>query len=261
MKHIPILLFTILAMQACKQRGHDEKGFQVGPANTADAEPTPNDGVNLDSFVIKTRPADVLLTAWPQVRLTPLFKVNTNKDNNRTFTGESNFYRSYEGEDGPTPGNNYHHHLLPGFEAVYGYNLVNISFTQLQEGKPKNLFAKPVLVKTLYYPAPEQDTLNRVPVNRNFMMVSVYNQDTNKDGFINLKDLRRLYGFNAAGDMQKALVPENCSVYKSQYDPINDYMYVYTRLDSNNNGQHDSEEPIQIYWVDLKDPSKTGRVY
>ena len=28
-----------------------------------------------------------------------------------------------------------------------------------------------------------------------------------------------------------------------------------------NNGQQDDGEPIHIFWIDLKDPSKTGRQY
>lgn len=105
------------------------------------------------------------------------------------------------------------------------------------------------------------DTLNFKPVNREYFIVSVYNEDTNKDGFINLKDLRRLYLFNINGERQTALVPENYSVFKSEYDPGNDFMYVFAQLDSNNNGQQDEGEPTHIFWIDLNDPAQTGRAY
>jgi len=58
-----------------------------------------------------------------------------------------------------------------------------------------------------------------------------------------------------------ALIPENYSVIKSEYDPDNDFMYVFAKLDANNNGQQEEDEPIHIYWIDLKNPSKTGRQY
>lgn len=139
--------------------------------------------------------------------------------------------------------------------------MVNISHYNVQENKQKNLFEKPVLVKTLYYPSFSKDTLNNNPVSRNYIMVSVYNEDTNKDGFINLKDLRRFFLFNINGEKQMALIPENYSVIKSEYDPDNDFMYVFAKMDANNNGQQEEDEPIHIYWIDLKDPSKTGRQY
>ena len=126
---------------------------------------------------------------------------------------------------------------MPGLEAVYGYNMVNISHYDIKTNKQKYFFEKPVLVKTAYYPTFNKDTLNYKPVNRNCFMVSVYNDDTNKDGFINLKDLRRFYLFDINGERQMALIPENYSIIKSEYDPENDFMYVYAQLDSNSNGK------------------------
>jgi hypothetical protein len=40
----------------------------------------------------------------------------------------------------------------------------------------KELFDKPVLIKTLYYPAFAKDTLNSKVVTRDYMLVSVYNK-------------------------------------------------------------------------------------
>ncbi len=93
------------------------------------------------------------------------------------------------------------------------------------------------------------------------MMVSVYNEDTNKDGSINQKDLRRFYLFNSNGEIQKQLVPQNYSVFKSEYDSENDLMFVFARLDKNSNGKIEDNEPVNIFWVDLKDPFNTGQQY
>jgi hypothetical protein len=48
---------------------------------------------------------------------------------------------------------------------------------------------------------------------------------------------------------------------KSEYDSDNDFMYVFTKLDSNKNGQQDKREPTHIFWIDLQDPNNTGRQY
>ncbi len=139
--------------------------------------------------------------------------------------------------------------------------MVNVSHYDIAKNKQKYFFEKPVLIKTLYYPAFSKDTLNYQPVNREYFIVSVYDEDTNKDGFINQKDLRRIYLFDINGERQKTLVPENYSVFKSNYDLDNDFMYVFAQLDINGNGKRDEGEPVHIFWIDLKRPDITGRMY
>lgn len=250
-----ILTFVIL-LTSCTNRKLDEKGFQVGPTDNPENDLTNN--LSKDSLKIETQPSNVLLTGIPNVRLTSIYKVNVNKDNKSTFIGSNSFHYSYEDDDKT---NNWNNNIMPGISAVYGYNLVNISYYDIQENKQKNFFEKPVLVKTLYYPTFSKDTLNNEPIKRDYFMASVYNEDTNKDGFINSKDLRRLYLFNIKGEKQKSLVPENYSVFKSEYDSDNDFMYVFAKLDHNKNGKQDDKEPIHIFWIDLKEPNRTGRLY
>ncbi len=252
-------LTLVYLMTSCSNRKFEEKGFQVSPASD-NSENNQADGLNRDSLKIDTQPSSVLLTGVPNVRLTTIYKVNVNKKDNSTFIGSDSFHYRYEEAEG-NKGNNWNNNLMPGFEAVYGYNMVNISHYDIKENKQKKFFEKPVLVKTLYYPTFSKDTLNHKPVNREYFIISVYNDDTNKDGFVNLKDLRRLYLFNINGERQKSLIPENYSVLKSEYDSDNDFMYVFAQLDSNNNGRKDEGEPIHIFWIDLKDPNKTGRQY
>lgn len=252
-------LTLVYLMTSCSNGKLEEKGFQVS-SSSENSENDQSNGLNSDSLKIDTRPSSVLLTGIPNVRLTTIYKVNLNKKDNSTFIGSNSFHYRYEESEG-NKGNNWNNNLMPGLEAVYGYNLVNISHYDIKENKQKNFFEKPVLVRTLYYPTFSKDTLNNKPITRNYFMVSVYNEDTNKDGFVNLKDLRRLYLFDINGERLKALIPENYSVFKSEYDSDNDFMFVFAQLDSNNNGRQDEGEPIHIFWIDLNDPSKTGRQY
>lgn len=261
MKQITTILFLALVclMTSCSKGKFDEKGFRVSPASD-DSEVSQVDGFNRDSLQFETRPGGILLTGVQNVRLTTVYKVNFNKKRKTTFTGSNEFHYSYDGFDNNT-GNNWNYNLMPGIKSVYGYNLVNISHYDIKENKQKDFFENPVLIRTLYYPTPSKDTLNYEPANRNYFIVTVYNEDTNKDGFINIKDLRRIYLFDINGEKQRPLVPENYSVFKSQYDPYNDFMYVYTQLDANENGRQDEGEPIHIFWIDLKDPDRTGQQY
>ncbi|MDQ3046763.1 MAG: hypothetical protein M3R27_04380 [Bacteroidota bacterium] len=254
-----LTLTCVYLLSSCSNEKMEEKGFQVSPGSE-NAEVEQSGGLNKDSLKIEMRPSSVLITSVPNVRLTTIYKVNLNKKNNRTFIGSNNFHYRYE-EAETNMGNNWNNHIFPGLEAAYGYNLINVAHYDIIENKTKNFFEKPVLIRTLYYPSFSKDTLNSTPVRREYFLVSVHNDDTNKDGFINLKDLRRLYFFNIKGEKQKALIPENYSVFKSEYDSANDFMYVFAQKDANSNGQTEQLEPTHIFWIDLKDPNKTGNLY
>lgn len=264
-RNIILIVFALLIVvsffiwKSCTRNKLEDKGFQVSH-NSDNSENNQTDGINSDSLKIETRPSSVLLTGISNIRLTSVYKVNLNKRDKKTFIGSNSFHNNYE-ETEVNTGNNWNNNLMPGLEAVYGYNMVNVSHYDIKENKQKNFFENPVLIRTLYYPTFSKDTLNNKPVSRDYFIVSVYNDDTNKDNFVNLKDLRRLYLFNINGEKQKALIPENYSVFKSEYDSGNDFIFVFAQLDNNNNGQQDEGEPIHIFWIDLKDPSKTGRQY
>lgn len=207
-----------------------------------------------------TRPNTVLLTGNPNHRLITVYKEKISRDGKRRYIDGNYFHRTY-----PYYNNEWvktwHGHFMPGIEAVYGFNMFNIGHYNVKTKRRNFLFEKPVLVKTLYYPALEQDTLNLEPVTRNYYLVSAYNEDTNNDSIINHKDLRRFFHFDIEGLEKTMLIPSNYSVLSSEYDRQIDVMYIFARLDENRNGSRDKNEPIHIFEVDLKTPGKADRVY
>jgi Ca2+-binding EF-hand superfamily protein len=236
----------------------EEKGFPVTSATSRDDE-DPIAGIAQDSLTFPTRPSSVLLTGIPKYRLATVYKVNFNKDST-TFIGSNDFHYNYE-SIGENDGNHWHNNYLPGLEAVYGYNLVNVSLFNTETQTQKNFFEKPVLIRTVYYPSFSKDTLSYKPISRNYFMISVHDEDTNGDGFINVNDLRRLYSFDINAENKKAVVPADYSVYKSEYDPANDFVYIFARFDANKNGQIEDLEPVDIFWVELKNPEVNGKSY
>lgn len=254
---IPVLIIFILF--GCSNNKVEKKGIQVREI-TENEEGEKIVGLPIDSLKLETKPRNVLLTKNPVHRLTPIYKVNYDKKSGKPFTGSNAFYANYW-EYGKNEENNWNNNFMPGFEAVYGYNFVNISHYNSKTKKGNQFFDRPVLVKTLYYPAFSKDTLNNLPVNREFYMVSVYDEDTNKDGFINVKDLRRFYYFDIDAENKSPLIPKNYSVMSSEYDPENDFMYVFARIDENENGQMEYEESTHIFWIDLKNPENRGVQY
>lgn len=245
------------ALLSCNNDTLEKKGFQVSEI-VEDNEGKKVVGLQIDSLKLETRPRNVLITKNDAHRLTPIYKVNYHKKTGHPFTGSNHFHSNWADHE---DGNNWNENFMPGLEAVYGYNFVNVSHYNLITKSRNELFNKPVLIRTLYYPAFSKDTLNYQPVNRDYYMVSVYDEDTNKDGFINVADLRRFYLFDIEGKLKKQLIPKNYSVMSSEYDSANDLMYVFTKLDANNNGKMDEGEATHIFWIDLENPEMVGLLY
>lgn len=256
-KYFIIGLFSLLLF-SCSDNKFGKKGFQVSEI-TEDESGKKVVGLQIDSLKLETRPRNVLMTFNKAHRLMPIYKVNYNKKTKKPFVGSNAYHTRWEDEY--EEGNNWNHNFMPGFEAIYGYNFINISHYNNETKIENKLFDKSVLIKTLYYPAFSKDTLNFEPVKRDFYMVSVYDEDSNKDGFINVKDLRRFYYFDINGQNKKAFIPKDYSVISSEYDSANDLMYVFAKKDKNQNGQMESNEPTDIFWIDLKNPENIGIQY
>lgn len=259
MKHSFYFLFLFLALAACSSGpSSKEVGSSLG-IYTDKKEP---EGVPLDlaeqTFV--TRPGHVLRTAHPEHRLIPVFKLRKNRYGKTFFIGGNQFHRSYFNNSNDTT-NIWHNHLIPGLEALHGYDLLNVSHINLETKAKRKLFQRSVLVNTVYFPCIEQDTLNNKPIDRDYYLVSVYDEDTNGDSLINRSDLRRFYHYNLEGEQVDRLIPANYSVQSSQYDQNNDIMVVFARLDENENGKRDLEEPVHVFWLELKSIKAAERMY
>lgn len=208
---------------------------------------------------IATRPSAVLLTAHAVHRLVTVNKLIQDFGERRSYLEHNFYHQSYD--DGTEVGNAWHGHFMPGIEALSGSTLLNITHYNMLTKQQNDLFEHPVLVNTLYFPASKTDTLNGAPIVRDYYLVSAYDEDTNKDSLINSFDLRRFNLFDLDGKRKTELVPLNYSVISSEYDPSNDAMFVFARLDANANGRREAEEPVHIFWFSLKTPAAAERLY
>jgi hypothetical protein len=253
---ILICLFLVLFSCGSDPKTANEEQLRItttdSPLNQTDTSNVNGIQGNLSFNQITTDPNAVVLTGMKQHRLVTVYKVRPEANSDGSFMKRK--YDDDYGSDRVT-------HYMPGFDLLFGYNLLAIAHYDLTTEKLNFLFDKPVLIKSLYYPSFEQDSIEKKPVNRNHYMVSVYDEDTNRDTLINRLDLRRFYSFNVAGEERVQLVPPNYSVERSQYDSQNDVMYIYARLDANQNGKIDKKEPQHIFWINLRQPDKAKRMY
>lgn len=259
---LPIFLIVCSCNESKKEK--NEKGFELEEVSeNEEGENVTDTYFNISTNKMETMPRGVLLTHDSAHRLIPIFRINYNKKTKETFTGSCSYHSNwdYDYEYNSDERNVWNGNLMPGLSAVYGFNFVNVSHYNNTTKTQNEFFETPVLIKTLYFPAFSNDTLNSKPIKRNYYMITVYDEDTNKDGFLNLKDLRRMYLFNMNGIFQKELIPKNYTVMSSEYDSANDLMYVFAKLDQNNNGQSEKEEAMHVFWIDLKNPLNNGVQY
>jgi len=256
---IVFLLFLGVLLVHCNEKEVKEKGFRISESSTSEVDSVNSNGVNESDKNRKTKSVDLLATANPNVKVIPIFLVNYNEKQKLHFTGSNAFYYNYN-DDLKTKGNSWKS-IIPGFEALYGYNLVNIFHFDQQKNEGKNLFEKSVLIKTLYFPTKELDSLKNKPIKRNYYMVSVYDQDTNKDNYLNIKDLRRFYFFDENGINKEAIVPLNYSVIGAFFDETNDFLYIDAKEDVNKDGKINKNETVTLFYLDLNNPKNKGIVY
>ncbi|HZY82647.1 MAG TPA: hypothetical protein VFE50_24135 [Cyclobacteriaceae bacterium] len=214
---------------------------------------------NLSLSAISTYPQKVVLTGLSQHRLISIYKQipKEEKDNGRNWTS---YYFDKDGWDTEE-----YQHYMPGLDLLFGYNLLNLAHYDMKSEQLDYLFSRPVLVKSLYFPSFIPDSVgekpNRKPINRDYFLVSVYDEDTNNDTLINRHDLRRLYHFNASCDVKTQVIPPDYNVIRSQFDSGNDAMYIFARHDQNKNGRSDESEPLHVFWLSLKTPASAKKMY
>lgn len=251
-------LITISIITSCGPKKTESKEEQIA-LDSSDPRTTPDSILNSvqgnSSFAqVATRPTSVILTGMADHRLVTIYK---SKADVVMSGGDVQYWSGdYDGDESEKE-----EHFMPGIDILYGYNLLSIAHYDLKTEKLNYLFKQPALIKTLYYPSFEQDSLDKKPINRNYYIVSVYDEDTNKDTLINKKDLRKFYHFDSTSTVKTQLVPSDYSVIRSQYDSQNDVMYIFAKHDENKNGVGDKKEPVHIFWFSLKAPAKAKRLY
>lgn len=251
--HISHLFILSLIVSCGRDRPQPEEELRV-PAVTYETVP---DSMLSNAFhagdTVASTPYNVILTGLPSERLTTFYRKGAN-----VSAARSKRYSSYYDYEDTNDG--VEEHFMPGIDLLYGYNLVNIGHYNMSSERFRYLFEQPVLVKSLYYPAFVQDSLDKKPINRDYFLISAYTHDSNGDSLINRNDLRGFFWFNADCSVREQLLPSEYSVVRSQYDKGNDVMYLFARLDKDGNGQIDKGDPMHVFWISLKKPEKAKRI-
>ncbi|NMH27839.1 hypothetical protein [Flavobacterium silvaticum] len=252
------LLFAlcVLTLISCKDN-LDKKAEQLTYDEFDSNAKTDSTGLSRDSTFsqIANSPNSVVQTGMDSIKLIPVYKLKKTADRNIDYgTTTSYLYPTSDDEDVAF------RYFMPGMDLLPGYNLINVAHYDLPTQKLSYFFTKPALIRNVYYPGVRPDSLYKKPVKRDFFLVSVYDEDTNKDSIINKKDLRRLYFIDAKNTRKILLVPSTHSVVRSTYDDKSDIMYVYARFDANKNGSPERNEPMSIFWIAMHNPTEARKL-
>jgi hypothetical protein len=256
LKTLSFLLFTTLCMMSCSRDNSSEKEEIRLVADSTEVDTSSS--ISLSVSKLATYPNEVILTGLPDYRLVTVYRRVKDKQKNLVEEYAGRTSSSYYYDDYSRSNQQF---FMPGIDLQLGYNLVNIAHFNFKTEKTKLLFDTPVLIRSVYYPSFEQDSLHKKPINRNYFLISVYNEDTNQDTLLNKSDLRRFFMFSGDASEQKLLIPANYSVVRSQYDSGNDVMYIFARHDANSNGRSEPSEPLHVFWIRLAKPEEAKRVY
>jgi hypothetical protein len=253
-----VIAFAILLFACGPKEKPIKEELAFEPESSVPKDTTNSVKRDLKLSEIATYPQEVILNGMPEHRLVTIYRyLPPRKQDRSEYSSYSYSGEYYDADD--------YSHFMPGLDLQFGYNLVNVAHYNMKSQKSNYLFENPVLVKSLYYPSWEQDSIgekpNRKPINRDYFLVSAYDEDTNKDTLLNKFDLRRFYHFNAACDVKTRLIPADYSVVRSQYDVDNDVMYIYAKHDDNQDGKIQRSEATHIFWMSLKIPGPAVRMY
>lgn len=251
-----LYIISLVPFSACSSRNEpaDEQiRVETSPDDETDTANSNSIRGNLSLSQISTYPNKVVLTGMPQHRLVTVYK--TRVEEKRSTPILRKYYEDNDSES------EFEEHFMPGIDLIYGYNLLNIAHYDMKTEQLNFLFEHPVLIKSLYYPSFVQDSINKKPINRDYYLISVYEEDTNRDTLINKTDLRRFYYFNASSNEKIQVIPDDYSVVRSQYDAGNDVMFLFARQDADRDGVMDANEPLHVFWFSLRTPAKAKLLY
>lgn len=178
------------------------------------------------------------------------------RDYSEEYEGSS-YYNGYDPYDGASQR---YHNYHPGFDVIMGGLKRNLMLLFPTDTAARAVFSRQVLIKNVYIPSQLPDTVNGVPVRRNFILCSVFDTDTNADTLLDHRDLRRLYAVPVAGGPPVNLLPPDYSVQSSAYSPANDVLFYFARQDRNQNGEPDVEDPIAVFRLDPRTPLRVDQV-
>lgn len=138
---------------------------------------------------------------------------------------------------------------------ITGY-LQNIKFQKIGSDSIKALADKPVLIQTATYLKAVADK-----INKQIMVYTLMDADTNKDGKLDVSDITTLYLSKINADKFTKVSVDFQELIDWNLIESQNRLYFRTVEDTNKNGKFDSQDVVHYSYINLKDESWKVETY
>lgn len=128
---------------------------------------------------------------------------------------------------------------------ITGY-LQNLKFQQIGKDTITSLTDKPLLIQTATYLKSVADK-----TKQQFLVYSLVDMDTNKDGKLDANDIKSLYISEISGNKFTKLSPDFQELIDWNLIETSNKLYFRTIEDINKNGEFDKKDVVHYHFVDL----------
>lgn len=138
---------------------------------------------------------------------------------------------------------------------ITGY-LQNLKFQKIGSDSIKALTDKPALIQTATY-------LKRISdkTNKQIMVYTMVDMDTNKDGKLDVSDITTLYLSNISGEKLTKVSADLQELIDWNLIDSQKRLYFRTVEDTNKNGKFDSKDVVHYNYIDLTDKEWKAKTY
>ncbi|HSD06955.1 hypothetical protein [Flavobacterium sp.] len=128
---------------------------------------------------------------------------------------------------------------------ITGY-LQNLKFQEIGSDSIKALTDKPVLIQTATYLKKVSDK-----INKQIMVYTLMDMDTNKDGKLDVSDITTLYLSKISGEKFTKVSVDFQELIDWNLVESQNRLYFRTVEDTNKNGKFDSKDVVHYNYIDL----------
>jgi hypothetical protein len=226
-KHLKyITLITIVVLASCKKEEIEK------PKVSYDASKAVKEFSKIDSTQVKI--ADLPL----QMEGTN-YLIHPVADLNVYDRGSKNKYGSSSVNDVSFTISNTSEYEITGY-------LQNLKFQKIDSDSIKALVNEPVLIQTATYLKSVSDK-----INKQIMVYTMYDVDTNKDGKLDTSDIKALYLSKISGDKLTKISADFQELIDWELIESKNRLYFRTVEDTNKNGKFDGKDVVHYNYIDL----------
>lgn len=144
---------------------------------------------------------------------------------------------------------------LPNNDCIRGW-FSNIYFDNLSDNKQQLLTNDALFISDAYY-------FRKLGKNKglHYILYSVYDKDSNKDGIVDKKDLSSKYLSKLDGSNFKKITPEGHDFVNGIFEDKSNRYYFITLEDINKDGFFNKNDKYNYYYIDFTDETYSIKTY